>query len=56
MPVMLTHAQCVAKIAEMELNAITHPQHRDAYLQLAAHWQWVVDTAKWHEAYEDRFL
>lgn len=56
MTVMLTYKQCVAKVSDMEMLAITLPQHRDAYVQLAVHWRWVADTAKWQEAYEDRFL
>jgi hypothetical protein len=56
MTVMLTYKQCVAKVSDMEMLAIALPQHRDAYVQLAVHWRWVADTAKWQEAYEDRFL
>jgi hypothetical protein len=53
---MLTHAQCIAKVAEMELQAIVHPQQRDEYLQLARQWDWLADHVRWHERYEDRFL
>ena len=56
MPIMLTYAECIAKVASMELQAIVQPQKRGEYLQLARQWRWIADQARWHEAYEDRFL
>jgi hypothetical protein len=52
--IVLTSGECAAKVVEMELRAIVLPRHRDEYRQLAAQWQWLADTARWHETYEDR--
>ena len=51
---MLTSAECITNVVRMELQAIALPRHRDEYRQLAAHWQWLANTATSHEAYEDR--
>jgi hypothetical protein len=54
MPIMLTHAECIAKAADMELQAIVYPEARDEYLELAAQWRGVAARAKWQERYEGR--
>lgn len=56
MPVMLTRAECIAKVMEMEVKALLCPELRADYMELARDWQWLADHAEWQEGYEDRFL